>query len=155
MVAQVYRSEALGELPEQNERMQERVNARIGKAQARGPLMPGGDWAIDGLEAIFTDDAIVAQPLDLEQPAIGHKPDLAQLGQIVQAPADPEVVSVVDGCFRAQRPILLVILFDARVLVIDVQGWGHIVGHDPGAQPRSGIAQYPTIEDELDLLGAA
>jgi hypothetical protein len=29
------------------------------------------------------------------------------------------------------------------------------VGYDPGTEPRLGVARYPSIEDELDLLGAA
>ena len=47
------------------------------------------------------------------------------------------------------------VLFDARVLVIDVQGWGDIVRDHPGAEAGFRIARDPAIEDEFDLLGAA
>ena len=41
------------------------------------------------------------------QSAVGRKADLAQLWKVVQAPADSEVVGIVDGGFGAQRPISL------------------------------------------------
>ena len=57
--------------------------------------------------------------------AAGDRPqaDLAQFWQIVRTLADAEVVAVVDGGLGTQGLIFLVILFDPRVLVIDVQGW--------------------------------
>jgi hypothetical protein len=73
MLAQVGGTEALRELSEQDEGVQERVRARFGKAP------------------------------DLDQ-SVGRKADLAQLWKVVQAPADPEVVGVVDGGFRCARP---------------------------------------------------
>src|SRR5580700_9422009 len=76
----------------------------------------------------------MAQTLDFEQPAIGRKADLAQLRQVVQALADAEVVAVVDGRFGPQGPTLLVVLRDPRVLVIDVQGRGDVLGDDAGAE---------------------
>ena len=135
MLAQIGGAEALCELAEQDDGMQQRVDARIGKAQARGPLAAFSGRTVDGLECIFGEDAVVAQAFDLEQPAIGRKADLAQLGQVVQAFADAEVVAVVDGGLGAQRPAFLVILLDARVLVVDVQGRGHALGEDAGAEP--------------------
>jgi hypothetical protein len=38
----------------------------------------------------------VAQAFDVEEPAIGGKADLAQLGEVVETLADPEVIGVVD-----------------------------------------------------------
>jgi hypothetical protein len=60
-------------------------------------LAAGGDRAVDGLEGVLREHAVVAQALHVEQPAIGRKADRAQLGQIVRASADAEVVAVVDG----------------------------------------------------------
>jgi hypothetical protein len=101
-------AEALGKLPEQDEGVQERVDARIGKAEARSSLAPGRHRTIDGVQGIFAEDAIVAQTFDLEQPSIGRKADRAQFGEIAQAPADAEVIGVVDGRLRAQGAIFLV-----------------------------------------------
>ena len=47
----------------------------------------------------------MAHALDVEEPPIGRKSDCAQLGQIVQAFADPEVISVVDGRLGRQGAI--------------------------------------------------
>ena len=40
--------------------MQERLDARIGEAQARGALTTGRDRAVDGLEGVFGEHAVVA-----------------------------------------------------------------------------------------------
>jgi hypothetical protein len=101
MLAQMISAEALGKLPEQDEGVQERVDARIGKAQARSSLAPGRHRTIDGVQVI------VAQTFDLEQPSIGRKADRAQFGEVAQAPADAEVIGVVDGRLRAQGAIFL------------------------------------------------
>src|ERR1700757_5215621 len=87
--------------------------------------------------------------------SISRKSDCAQLCKIVKAFADAEVVSVVDGRLCPQGATFLVVLLDARVLVIDVQGWGDILRDHPGAKAGSRMAWYPAIEDEFDLLRAA
>jgi len=80
MLTQIGGAEPLGELPEQDEGVQERVHALIGKPQARSPLAASGDRAIEGLEHILAEDAIVAHAFDLDESAIGRKADRAQLG---------------------------------------------------------------------------
>jgi hypothetical protein len=97
----------------------------------------------------------VAQPLDFEQPAIGGKTYRAQLGEIVQTPAHPEIIGVVDRSLCTQGPIFFVILLDPRMLVIDVERWGDVLRHDPGAETGASIARYAAVEDELDLLWSA
>ena len=134
MLAEIGSSEALGELPEQDDGVQEGVSVLIGEAQAGGTLATCDDRAIDCLEGILAEDAIVAEALDLDKPAVGGKADLAQLGQIGQTFADPEVIGVVDRGLGAQGPVFLVVLPDPRALVIDVQRWGDVLGHDAGAE---------------------
>ena len=56
MLAQISGAKALGELPEQDESLQQRMDAQVGKAQARGPLLAGGDRTIDGC-LLYTSDA--------------------------------------------------------------------------------------------------
>src|SRR6516165_4212899 len=155
MLAQIGCPEPSWELPEQDPGMQERVNAWIGKAQAGGTLVPGAHRFIDRLEGILAEDAVVAQAFDIEQAAVGRKADCTQLGQVVQPPADPEIVGVVDRRLGSQSPIFLVILLDPGVLVMDVQRRGHILRHHPRAKPGAGVAQYPAIKDELHLLWTA
>src|SRR5258708_15389995 len=101
MLAQIGGAEALRELPEQDESMQERVNPRIGEAQTRGALATGSDRAVDSLEGILAENAIVAEAFDLEQLAIGCKPDRTQLRQARAAVGHGEVIAVVDRCLGA------------------------------------------------------
>src|SRR6478736_7558286 len=105
MPAQVGGAEALCELPEQDEGVQEQVNAWIGKAQARDALTAGGERTVDGLEGIFAEDAIMAEAFGLDEPTVRRKADLAQPRQVVQPPANPEVIGVVE---RPRRRRLLV-----------------------------------------------
>jgi len=92
------------------------VNRRIGEAQRRGPLAVHFDGAVDLAKRRFGQHAIMRHPLDLQQPAVGGKADLAQLRQIVQPLTHPEIPGVVDRGLRPQRPPLLVVLLDPRVL---------------------------------------
>ena len=115
---------------------------------ATGPLMV---WKVSSVSMQSR-----LQTLDVEQPSIGHKADLAQLRQIVQALADAEVIGVVDRSLGTQGPIFLVILLlDARVLVVHVQGRSDVLGEDKGAKPPRGAAIDLAVEDQLDLLRPA
>ena len=110
--------------------------------------MAGRDRAVDGLESILPEDAVVAPALAFEEPAIGCK--VAQFGKIVQALSDPEVIGVVDGGPSAQGAIFLLTLLDARVLVIDVQGRGHTVRRGCRTDPMSGsgaVSNFPSVSD--------
>jgi hypothetical protein len=99
-----------------------------GKAQAAGALAPLRDRAVDGLEGIPGKHTVVAEAFDLEEAAVGRKSDRAQRGEIAQALADAEVASVVDGGLGAERAALLMVLLDAGVLLVEVQGRGHVMG---------------------------
>src|SRR6201981_3215520 len=155
MLAQIGGPEALRELSEQDEGLEQRLNAWVGKTQAGRALVAGCHRSVDGLQSIFAEDAVVAQSRDLDEPLIGRKSDRAQLRKIVQAFSNAEVVSVVDGRLGPQGPVFLVVLLDARVLVIDVQGWGDLLRDHPGAKAGFRRARYPALEDEFDLLRAA
>jgi hypothetical protein len=47
-------------LPEQDESLQELMDARIGKAQARGALATYGNRVVDGLQGVFCEQTVVA-----------------------------------------------------------------------------------------------
>jgi hypothetical protein len=83
--------------PEQDEGLEECLDAWIGKTQAGGALAAGYHRSVDGLQGAFAENAIVAQPFDFDEALIGRESDRAQLRKIMQAFADAEVVSVVDG----------------------------------------------------------
>src|SRR5258708_19336153 len=99
MVAQLGAAEAVCEKPKEDEGVPQSVHARIGKAQPGGALAGGLDRAVDLLEGVLGEDAIMAEPLHFEQPAVRRKADFAQLGQVAQTLADGEVVGVVYGGF--------------------------------------------------------
>src|SRR5262249_1265294 len=50
---------------------------------------------------------------------------------------------------------LLVVLFDASFLVIDVQRRHHAVGDHAGAEPTGCAPGDPSVEDQADLAGPA
>ena len=105
--AQVGGTKAVCEQAERHDGVEQRMGARIGKAQTRGAQMAGRHRAVDGLEGIFGQHAVVTEAFDIKQRPIGRKADLAQLLEILQALADAEVIGIVDGGFGAQRPGLL------------------------------------------------
>jgi hypothetical protein len=102
LLAQIAGAEALCKLAEQDDGMQQRVDARVGKAQARGPLAAFRDRAVNSLKGIFRQDEIMTDVLDIEQAAVGRKTDFAQLRQIAWTLADAEIVAVVDGSLGVQ-----------------------------------------------------
>jgi hypothetical protein len=51
--------------------------------------------------------------------------------------------------------MFLVVLLDARVLVVDDQGWGDVRRDDAGAKSPRRPARGPALEDQLHLLGSA
>jgi hypothetical protein len=82
VVAQVGGAEALRELPEQDEGLQQRAEAGVGEAQARGALAPCRDRIGDGLEGVLGEYAVVAEAFDLDEAALGRKADGAQRGRL-------------------------------------------------------------------------
>src|SRR4051812_34107630 len=82
------------------------------------------------MESILSDGTVVRDLLDVEQTSIGSNADLPQSGQVLQAFAEGEITRVVDSRFGAQGASFFVILLDARVLVIDMQGRCDALGND-------------------------
>ena len=118
--AEVAVAPAVGQQAKHHQHAEERVDDRVGEAQGGGPLTLDGDRSSTG-ERVFADRAIVADPLDVQETSVGLKADLPQGGEVRQPSADVEVVRVVDGRLRPERPSFLVVLLDPRVLVVDVQ----------------------------------
>jgi len=90
------------------------------------------------VEHVGPEGAVVAEALDAEQASVGGEADLLQIIEVPQPATDIEVVRVVDDRLGAQRAPFLVVLLDARVLVVDVQRRDDPVGNDAGAMPRWG-----------------
>jgi hypothetical protein len=56
------------------------------------------------LEGGLAYEAVVTDALDVEQPSVGRKADLAQFREIFDAPADSKVAGVIDGGLPADVP---------------------------------------------------
>ena len=100
--------------------------------------------------------AVVADFLDFQDPTVGGKTDLTQGVQIAQPPADLEVVGVVDGRFGAKGPPFLVVLFEVRVFVIDMQRGNDALGDDtrPATTVSHGGSFQLALKDQLALFEA-
>ena len=140
---------------EQEEDVEEALHARIGKAQRGGTLVVDDDGSLHILEGCFADEAVVTDALDVEQTSVGGKADVAQFGKIVDASADGEVASVVDGCLGSKSLSFLVVLLDAVLLVVDVQRGHDALCDDAGAELAGGAAGDLALEDQADLGGTA
>ena len=155
MGAQLCVGEALRLHAEQHQGVEQRLGAGIAKAQRRGALPIDFDGAYHLIESVFADGAIVRDGLDVEQTSVGLEADAAKRGQVAQVLADAEIAGVVDGGFGAQCPAFLVVLLDARALVVDVQRGNHALGDDAGAKPPRGAPGDAPLEDQLHLIGPA
>lgn len=127
----------------------------VGEAQAGDALTVASERAFDRLEGGFGEHTVVAETFEPEQSPAGGKADLAQFRQVGQPLADAEVVSVVDRGLCPERSTFLVVLLDARPLVIDLQRRRDPLGQDAGLEASGGGANDPAVEDQLDLIRAA
>ena len=71
--------------------MQETLDTRVGEAQGGCALLSDGYWLLQVLERGFTDEAIMADALDVKQTSVGCKADLAQFGKVFDASANAEL----------------------------------------------------------------
>ena len=67
---------------------------RSPKAQGRGALAVDAYRAVQLVEHVGSDDAIVAETLDAEQASVGREADLLQILEVPQPTTDIEVVRV-------------------------------------------------------------
>ena len=107
---------------EQQQDLQKALRTWVGEAKRCRALLPDRYWLLHVLERGFADEAIVADALDVEQTSVGCKADLAQSGKVLDTSADAEVAGIVDRRFGSKRLQQLVVLLDAGLLVVDVQG---------------------------------
>lgn len=82
----------------------------------------------------------MAELFDFQDPVVGRKTDATQLRQVFDQPSHVEIVGVVDRGFGPQRGpfgATLVVLFEVRVFVVDVQGGDNPLGDN--ARPTSAV----------------
>ena len=155
MIAEFPMPKARGREGDETERVHERVHATIPEAQTRGALIVDDDRGRDGVQAVFTDQAVVAQRFDAQEAPVGGKADLPQRGQIAERTTDTEIVGVIDGGFGAKGLTFFVVLLDLGLFVLHVERRDDPVRQDAGAEASRGAARDAPVEDQLHLIGAA
>ena len=154
-LAQRSRADVGGGPAEVRERTEERHHPGIAEAEPGGPSLRWSGGAHEGLERGRRGHAALGLALQGEEPRVDGPPDLDERGQVLQAPADAEVVGVVDGRLGAQRPIELPVLLDLRAAVLDLERWLGSGTEDASPEGRSPVAQDAVLEEELQPLRPA
>lgn len=96
---QVLMSKRAADVEEQEQDVEQGLDAAVGETQGCGALAVHGDGSLHVLECSFSDKAVVADALDVEQTSIGCEAYGAKLFEIFEASADFEVAGIVDGRF--------------------------------------------------------
>ncbi len=102
MLAQMAVRESSLDENKQKEDMQQALNPRVSKPQGCRTLIAHSDSSLHVLERCFTDEAVMADALDVEQTSVGGKADFPQFLEIFDAPANVEVASIIDGRFGSK-----------------------------------------------------
>src|SRR5918996_2833854 len=106
------------------------------------------------MQRFFSHRAVMAEALDFEQTSVGLKADLPQCRQVTQPLADGKVTRVVDRGLGPCADLthvrnLFEVLFDAGVLVIDMQRWNDSVCQHARPEASRRPFCHPPVEDEL------
>src|ERR1700736_422960 len=126
--------ESVRQEPEEDEGVEQRVDAAIGKAHRGGALCGDLKRTLECLKRLFREDGVVSNPLDVKETSVGPEADLPECGKVVEPSPDPEIIGVVDRGLSAEGPALFVVLLDASGFVIDVQRGGHAFGNHTRAE---------------------
>ena len=117
---------------------EEALHPPVAEAERRGALAVDAHRTVQLVEHVGSEGTVVAEALDAQQASVGGEADLLQIIEVPQPAADREVVRVVDDRLGAQGAPFLVVLLDARVLVVDVQRRDDPVGDDAGCDTAMG-----------------
>ena len=151
-------SEARREMGEATEGLEHREDPRIREAEGRDALGADLDGALQAVEGLRFERAVMTDAFDREQGAVDLIAEGAQVRKLVEGFPEIEVVGIVDGEFGAKAPTFFEVLLEMGVLVVDVQTRLDAVGNDPCAIPvrgRRGPAREATGEQQTDPIRAA
>jgi hypothetical protein len=98
---QVVIGEPLRQKSKGNESIEQGLDAWVSEAQGRHPLSRKRLRLVHLLEGVFSEKAIVADLLDVQETSVSLKADVPQSGQVFQPFANVEVARIVDGGFGA------------------------------------------------------
>jgi hypothetical protein len=97
----------------------------------------------------------VSGALQLQQAPVDPLAERTEVGEVLQAPADPEVVRVVAGGRGAQGAPLLEGLLDVAARVRPVQAGDDAVQQDAGLEPAGRVRAAPAVYQQLDAVRVA
>jgi hypothetical protein len=103
-----------------------------GSPKRRHALRALEGGALEAIERVLRQDAVVTEPLDFEAFAIDLLSEVAKEREVVDGLGDVEVLGVVDRRLGAERALLLEVLLDVGVFVFDMQARLHPVGDHAG-----------------------
>ena len=155
VVAQIAIAKTTRRETKYEERSQECHGAMVTETNSGGTLLSDHLRLGDMVELIFGHPRVRAKSLDVEETPVGLEAHLSQFGEIADLSLDAEIVRVVDYCFGPQCSPTLEILLDARTLVIEVHRWNDSVRDHASSKASFCLGKDTTIEDELDVIGAA
>jgi hypothetical protein len=113
--------ESAGQEMEDEQRCEQSAGTGVIEPKGTGALVVDDGRAMYLFEDGFTDRAVVANSLDVEEASVGLKTELPQGGQVLEPSADVEVVGIVDDGLCSKSATLLVVLLDAVGFVVDVK----------------------------------
>src|SRR6266568_721317 len=125
--------ETVLDVVEDAEGMEECHHARIAEAESGGTLIVLQAGALQPIESVLGESAVVADPFQLQEPAVDASGDAAEVVQVLDGLGGPEVDGLIDCGLGPQRPPLLEVLLDVGVLECDVEAGVHAVGDHTGA----------------------
>jgi hypothetical protein len=94
-------SKAAGLQGKHAERMQERHHARIAEAESRCALTVVDRGALETVERLLTESAVVTEAFDFEKLAVNGLANFTEVNEVFDAFGGIKVARVVDGGFGA------------------------------------------------------
>ena len=139
------------------EGLEERHHPRIAEAQRRDALAGFDGGALQPVERVLGQDAVVTHPFDFEELAIHLWPSSRRYGRLSIAFAHVEIHGVVDRGFRAEGVLLFEILLHVGRLVLDVEARLDPIRDDARAIAKRrwrGRAREAQRKQQADAVGS-
>jgi len=150
-------SETVLDVVEDAEGMEEGHDAGIAEAEPWGTLVVLQGGALQPIESVLGEGAVVVDPFQLQEFAIDASGDATQVAQVFDGFGGAEVAGFVDGGFGSECSPLLEVLLDVGVLEGDVETGIHAIGDYAGAIAEVGFrgaTGEPDRKQEADTAGA-
>ena len=148
LFAQVTIGEPLGEKTKEQQRQEQGQHSRVAETHSAG-TPPINFRRLDELaKRRLIEGRVVAELLDVQETSVGVKADLPEGRQVVQPATDAKISCVGDSSLRSQHAAFLVILFDPRDFVVDMEAGYDVASDDACAKSARRVALHAAIENQ-------